>query len=517
MGVQSLVERARVAVRRLPGTGGVWLGSALVFAFVGGPAWADGPRNSLDQADQIRRQRLQYEQREQELERTAPPAPPVEPPAAPLLAPPPSSCFAISRIEVTGVTVVTEDEMAEATAPFAGKCLALADLDHVLDALNGLFIKKGFVLTRAYLPEQDLKSGVLRIVVIEGRIEGGSFKDGDRRGELFMAFPGLAGGPFNLRDAEQGVEQMNRLPGWDAKIALSPGKQAGTSRMEVDAAATPLLSGKIGTNGYGGAQTGHDQGQVDLGLANALGILDALSAEYDRTIDDPGPQHFSDALSARASVPYGYWALLGEYDFSNYHYDVQGVTAKFALRGHTERVSAALNRVLGRTQSSKTSLEAGYEVKRHASFLEDVKLYSQSQDLAAISLRLTYSVNLGGDVWYSTVGLKRGMGAMGTDLKGQPVPVPSSPHAVYDKPSYDLNGFHPFSLGGVAFNWNPAFHYEYATHTLYGSEQLNVGGPFTVRGFHDNSVIGEHGGYLRNDVLLPLPESVLPADGNGAF
>ena len=34
------------------------------------------------------------------------------------------------------------------------------------------YIDRGYVTSRAYLPQQDLSSGELRVIVVEGRLEG---------------------------------------------------------------------------------------------------------------------------------------------------------------------------------------------------------------------------------------------------------------------------------------------------------------------------------------------------------
>ena len=44
----------------------------------------------------------------------------------------------------------------------------------------------------------------------------------------------------------------------------------------------------------------------------------------------------------------------------------------------------------------------------------------------------------------------------------------------------------------------------YKRQVLYGPEALLIGGIYTVRGFSSNSLSGESGFYLRNDITLPV-------------
>ncbi|HCF1927942.1 TPA: ShlB/FhaC/HecB family hemolysin secretion/activation protein, partial [Pseudomonas aeruginosa] len=57
-------------------------------------------------------------------------------------------------------------------APYQGRCLGVGQLNALLKAVTDHYLDRGYVTTRAYLPQQDLASGTLRIIVVEGRLEG---------------------------------------------------------------------------------------------------------------------------------------------------------------------------------------------------------------------------------------------------------------------------------------------------------------------------------------------------------
>uniref|UniRef100_UPI0023EE4F56 POTRA domain-containing protein n=1 Tax=Pseudomonas mosselii TaxID=78327 RepID=UPI0023EE4F56 len=82
------------------------------------------------------------------------------------------------------------------------------------------YLGRGLVTSRAYLPQQDLSSGHLQVLVVEGRLEGlrpdSSSGLSDR--ELAMAFPGAIDQRLNLREIEQMVDQLNRLPSNKAQM-----------------------------------------------------------------------------------------------------------------------------------------------------------------------------------------------------------------------------------------------------------------------------------------------------------
>ena len=64
------------------------------------------------------------------------------------------------------------------------------------------------MISRAYVPEQDIRGGELIIEILEGRIERIQINE-DRardRAAALTAFPFMRGQRLNLRDIEQGLD-----------------------------------------------------------------------------------------------------------------------------------------------------------------------------------------------------------------------------------------------------------------------------------------------------------------------
>lgn len=89
--------------------------------------------------------------------------------------------------------------------------------------------------SRAYLPQQDMSKGHLQVLVVEGKLEGLKGADNSKLTdrELAMAFPGKSGEILNLREIEQAVDQLNRLPSNQAQMELTPGEAVGGSSVLV--------------------------------------------------------------------------------------------------------------------------------------------------------------------------------------------------------------------------------------------------------------------------------------------
>ncbi|QGM38080.1 Hemolysin transporter protein ShlB precursor [Pseudomonas aeruginosa] len=109
----------------------------------------------------------------------------------------------------------------------------------LLKAVTDHYLDRGYVTTRAYLPQQDLASGTLRIIVVEGRLEGLDSSALASPRELAMSFPGRTGELLDLRELEQLVDQLSRLPSRQAQLELVPGSEVGGSRRLRASATSP--------------------------------------------------------------------------------------------------------------------------------------------------------------------------------------------------------------------------------------------------------------------------------------
>ncbi|MEG5681185.1 POTRA domain-containing protein, partial [Enterobacter asburiae] len=160
--------------------------------------------------DTVRQQQeellLKNQQQREELERSIPrPAPARTLPAAGT-----GPCFTIDTITLSGTTLISPKTRQTLVAPWQGRCLDMPKITELLARISDWYISRGYITSRAFLTEQDLSGGQLNIVVLEGRLEAIRL-EGETPRMLKMAFPGRVGGILNLRDIEQGMEQINRL------------------------------------------------------------------------------------------------------------------------------------------------------------------------------------------------------------------------------------------------------------------------------------------------------------------
>ena len=127
-------------------------------------------------------------------------------------------------------------------------------------------------------PDQDVSSGELVIMVDEGRIAGIVDANGNQAVALGMAFPFLDGKVLNIRDIEQGLDQMNRLSSNRMKVQLIPQKKSlgyGTIVQVVNHSDAPsLYSSSIQYNNHSDHPVRLYPRGIELLRDNALNLND---------------------------------------------------------------------------------------------------------------------------------------------------------------------------------------------------------------------------------------------------
>lgn len=435
--------------------------------------------------------------------------------------PPGGTCVDVKTISVTGATLVPQARINAAAGKWQGRCLGLAGLNGVLEDLTQLYLTRGYIASRAYLPEQDLSAGDLRVEIVEGQLEDVVLK-GEHvgTGRLVTAFPGMAGKPLNLRDVEQGLDQINRVNSSTATITLEPGAELGDSVLAVAIERGKFWALSYGADNLGSEATGIYQSRVDLGLDNVFGINDQWSFGYQRSMDRHplfiSPKRpDSNTLNGAVSVPFGYWTAGLNGSWNNYRSNIEGQFSQIDTSGGSRSLSPYVSRVLHRDQTSKTWATSRLTWKETENFILGNRIDVSSRVLAIGTFELGHSRQLLGGQASASVAYHRGLDALGAVRDKWA--APGTPRAQFNKFTASLGYFRAFPVGDANLLVSSNVTGQWSNDRLFGSEQIASGGYYTVRGVRDSVLYGDRGYTWRTEVslVLPAPENAQLAKALG--
>lgn len=159
--------------------------------------------------------------------------------------------------------------------------LTLAELYGAVDRITAFYRERGYLLTQAYLPEQQVgEDGAVIIGVLEGRYGTVSLDNQSRvKGRIPLAIvSGLEfGDVVELTPLERRVLLLNDLPGVRASSSLSAGAEVGESDLTVRLDNEPRVTGAVTLDNHGNRHTGEYRLGTRLQVASPFGFGDALS------------------------------------------------------------------------------------------------------------------------------------------------------------------------------------------------------------------------------------------------
>jgi len=425
---------------------------------------------------------------------------------APPAGPRSDACFDIMRVEIDGATLLSAQEIGKVTAPYSNRCVGLAEINAVLRDVTHLYIDRGYVTSRAYVPQQDIrKTRVLRLLVVEGTLSD-IYLNGRKvsgSGSLATAFPGLIGRVVNIRDIEQGLDQMNRLQANDAKSAMLPGPTDGTSILNIENHPSRPWHASFGNNNLGQESTGFSRSSISLGFDDLLEVNDQWAFSYEHS----GPNYpwsddgkgYSNSYSGNLSVPYGYSTISLNGSWYQYESSVEGNFASLDTSGNSGQAGLGIDRVVFRDKDSITTVRSGLTYKQTNNFLLGNLIEVGSRRYTVGDIGISHSRRMFGGIWMFDASYDRGLGLFDAVEPGDPGAGDADPR--FSKFNASISVTQPFKLAGRQFELTSLVSGQYSPDNLLGAEQISLGGYGNVRGTRESVLFGNNGMFSHNEIV----------------
>jgi hemolysin activation/secretion protein len=468
----------------------------------------------------LRRQEERTREQQQQLQPKADVFNPSEPATISTVLAVESPCFTIREIALSGNNIERFGWLQDVVLPFLNRCIGVAGLRRIAATLDAKLIELGYATTRVSLPQQNLHGGSLELILHVGRIsavrmvKAGDAEQAadDRWGTWRNAFPGMPSlGPgdiLNIRDLEQGVEQMQRLPSQAVATRIEPGSEPDTSVVYIERHSGSLsdrVRGGITVDNSGSSALGRSLLSAYLAFDNPLGLNDILNLSGNSNIERPDSKHRSQSASFQYSIPWGYNTFTIADSHSRFAQVVQGTTVNFLSSGSSDTAEFKWHRTFIRTASAKFGLYTGLATRRAHSFLNDVELIVQRRRTTRLEAGVTYKQLIGQADLDIDLGYQRGMPWFGAQ---EDFPQTDGFNKLTNRPQiWTLTASYrqPFALGKQAFQYTASVHGQVTDDVLLSVDQLAIGNRYSVRGFDGDSVLlAESGFYFRNDLSMPL-------------
>jgi len=427
--------------------------------------------------------------------------------------------FDLLEIRVDGNSVLETGEIEKTVYPFLGPGKTIDTVEEARQALEAKYRERGYQSVIVEIPEQDVVEGGVFLKVVEGTIERLKVT-GSRYyslGKIREGVPALAEGQVpNMAKVQ---EQVGELAKQSGDRSITPVFRAGTTpgKMEVELKVKDELPlhGSVEMNGRNTENTTRSRLSASLRYDNLWQRFHSASLSY-----QVSPENFDEVevWSGTYVMPTG----IADTRLAMYGIGIASNTQLGASVGGLSVIGtgyifgARLVKPLGSVDNFYHSLSFGFDYKDFNQGLSLVGQDTQQTPITYVPFQIGYDASLRGDGWVTTAST-----AAHFSIRGL---------------GNDQNEFDDGEGGGKRFGSRSNFFFftgdlkhqqqlpydaqmtlraggQVTDSPLISNEQFAVGGPGTVRGYHQTQQLGDHGVNLSMELASP---HLLPAEWEAA-
>lgn len=395
------------------------------------------------------------------------------------------------------------------------RCVGAEAINLVLKRMQDAVVAHGYVTTRVVAEPQDLASGALTFTIVPGRIGAIRFADGSSmRGTQWNAVPAKPGDILNLRDIEQALENLKRVPTAEADIQIEPSTGAialpGQSDLVISYQQAFPFRVSLFADDSGSRATGKFQGGITVSYDNWLTLNDLFYITLNRDLGNFGGGQAGDrgthGDTAHYSVPFGYWLLGATASNNRYRQSVAGANQTYVYSGSSSNVDVKLSRLVHRDAARKTTAALRAFQRSSSNFVDDTEILVQRRIVGGFEASVNHREFMGNTTLDLNLAYKRGTGAFGS----LPAPEQATGEGTsrMQLTTLDATFNAPFKALNHNLRYSGTLRLQ-ANHTpLTPQDRFAIGGRYTVRGFDgETSLSAERGVLLRNDLSVALGNS----------
>lgn len=402
--------------------------------------------------------------------------------------------FEVNDIVIKGVSTYAKSEVDAIFKPLLGTKITLVKLREVTAKLEAKYRADGYFLSRAFIPAQRVRKGVLNVQVIEGYVSDIIIDSEDERlaHRLNKTLkPILSHRPIRLSDVETALLRINDMPGVVASSVLKPGTKTGASELVLTASNAPISVGASLSN-TGSAEIGPWTLGTNASISRPFGrtgSLDLTAAVGDQSASEikSGSVRYTEPLGhAGASVSIGALVAQANPGGSVKALDISSFVTSFTAKVHTPVL---------RSRQDTLFLDVGLSVNGTktttgiAALPADRLLSRDKTTVGEFSLSYQQNGFLNGSTTISA-GVFHRFGFFGANTSTTPKPSVIGSDIRFTRLTYSLQRtqFFPKQFSAMF-----QIQGQYTKDSLVSGELISFGGPAIGRGYDPSLIAGDRG------------------------
>lgn len=405
----------------------------------------------------------------------------------------------VKDIIIEGNTVIDTETLNKIVEPYKNRELTLEEMGELTDLITMTYQEQGYILARAYLPEQEIVGGIIKIAIAEGKIgkikvSGYTHYNEDVLKRYFQQQKEL--GVVKESLLEKGLLMNTGIPNVKTSVVLKEGEKPGEVDVILDTKDTSTLTLGVGMtvdyNNMGSDLIGkHRYGTTFDITDHYFGSLLSL-----RVVSGGNPED-SFLFTGDWTIPVNSYGTTLGFDYLESNYGVGQDYAELGMTGRTRMYGTKIAHPIFKKKNMNLYFSLGYRYKYNKNIILDA---TRSID----ELKQMYAFfnfdNLDRFLGKNILSFGYTWGAMNFDEK-----VSSSRLGAdrgFDKLSLNvariqkIYGYTNIMLRAAA---------QYSDKRLVPMEQIGIGGYGTVRGYSPSFGLGDSGYNYSAELMFAPP------------
>ena len=396
--------------------------------------------------------------------------------------------FPLKKIEWGASSVLTDDELQQLAAPYVGHEVRLADLYTLINQINALYQKRGYMTYRAFLGPQTIHDGVVKIELIEGQTGQVSLTDNHTTREDYVRhrLSLKKGEAANIHDLNEELLRFNATNDAQLRIVMKAGAEVGTTDYVIAVREPQLYQFGIVADNAGNKSSGLYRGGFFWQDRSLTGNRDVL---FLSTMVSQGTKSFAagytaplDRMGSKIGVNYT----------TNSVHITDGALEPLEVRGHSYAYDLFVTNpvVTSETVRSEIGLDYGYQHSR-TDFLGMPWVDDTVQTLQAFYDQLDYGRST---IWYQkhAYAIGKAQTMQGDRNFGK----------------YNMNGlFRKHFAHGQSWTMRVDGQLS-STQYLPSAEMFYIGGMYSVRGYTESLLGGDGGLSMGLEYSVPVTKGI---------
>lgn len=407
--------------------------------------------------------------------------------------------FTVHKISLEGSEKFTKSRsLRKLLTDYKGRTVTETGLQTLLEKLNKRLAEEGYITTRAVILPQNIKAGNLSITIIPGRIRAFLCAENTVSLHWQNAFPASAGDILNIRDLEQGLENLRRPCGQDVKMKIAAVGDKGESDVILYGLRGKPWGLTLTSGNHGNEASGKYRGQVHFTLGNPFFANDNLTISLGGNNYHAGNYREYRQNSISYSIPYKNYSLSWRYYRNHAGQPLTGVFGAWPYRSKTHGQELTLQGRIYRDGKSRIQGFLTLGTYHKKSYIGSAELRVQRVQKTNATAGMSYDRYFSEGQMNTRLSLSKGLSWLGAQDDALYENAFSTKGWIWN---LDVSFLKNISPGREQVRYRALFHGQQSSHRLCNADEISIGGLYTVRGYTGEQMFsGQSGWYLQQEL-----------------